>query len=242
MNLQGLDSMVEESNRIVFFGGAGVSTASGIPDFRSAQGIFNQQLHRTLSPEELVSHRFLEENSEEFFAFYKEKLVYPDAKPNPCHQVLAQLGDKVACVITQNIDGLHQAAGSKRVLELHGSIYRNYCEACQATYPLEFILGAEGIPTCSQCGGRVRPDVVLYGENLKEEVLEQAAEEINRADMLIVGGTSLVVYPAAGLVKYFQGKYLALVNKGTTPMDEWYDVRLHEDIAEVFQALGKCAS
>ena len=239
MDADKLAKIITNSGRIVFFGGAGVSTASGIPDFRSADGIFSKQLNRSFTPEELVSHTFYEKHPEDFFRFYKEKLVYPDAKPNPCHIALAELEKmgKALSVITQNIDGLHQRAGSKNVIELHGSIHRNYCEVCHSPYDLEYILGAEGVPLCKKCGGKVKPDVVLYEESLNTDSIEKAIHQIAHADTLIVGGTSLIVYPAAGLLRYFHGENCVLINKNATPMDRQANLLINDDIAAVFQSV-----
>jgi len=203
--------MVRESDNIVFFGGAGVSTESGIPDFRSVDGIYNQKYK--YPPEMIISHTFYEERPEEFFRFYRDRMLYLDAKPNAAHLKLAELerAGKLKAVITQNIDGLHQAAGSKNVLELHGSVLRNYCEQCHKFFPVEYIAGGEGVPRCDKCGERVKPDVVLYEEGLDMDIMEAAVNYISRADMLIIGGTSLVVYPAAGLVNYYRGHKLVLV-------------------------------
>ncbi len=194
-----LSQILKESNNIVFFGGAGVSTESGIPDFRSSNGLFNEKLNITFTPEQLVSHSFYIRYPEEFFNFYKAKLIYPEAKPNKAHIALAKLEEmgKLKAVITQNIDGLHQAAGSKNVFELHGSVLRNYCSSCNAFYDEKFILESTGVPICTKCGGRVKPDVVLYEEGLDDNVIRGSIKAISEADTLIIGGTSLVVYPAA---------------------------------------------
>lgn len=231
-----LTDIIRESSNIVFFGGAGVSTESNIPDFRSADGLWNEKLQINFTPEQLVSHTFFVRYPEEFFSFYKEKLVYPDAKPNAAHMALARLEEmgKVKAVVTQNIDGLHQAAGSKVVYELHGSVLRNYCMDCHAFYDEKFILGSEGIPVCPKCGGRVKPDVVLYEEGLDDKVIRGAVNAISKADTLIIGGTSLVVYPAAGLIDYFNGKNLILINKSKTSADRRADLVIHEAIGEVF--------
>ncbi|MGI6404622.1 MAG: NAD-dependent protein deacylase [Oscillospiraceae bacterium] len=237
-----LAKIIMESQRIVFFGGAGVSTASGIPDFRSADGIFHQPLNRTCSPEELVSHTFYKKYPAEFFQFYREKLVYPQAKPNPCHIALAQLEKmgKLSAVITQNIDGLHQQAGSKNVIELHGSIHRNYCEECGSFYPLAYILETKEIPRCTKCEGRVKPDVVLYEESLNTDSLEQAIYELTHGDTLIVGGTSLMVYPAAGLLQFFRGTKRVFINKNPSAVDQQADLLICDDIAAIFQSvMGK---
>lgn len=231
-----LTDIIRESSNIVFFGGAGVSTESNIPDFRSADGLWNEKLQINFTPEQLVSHTFFVRYPEDFFAFYKEKLVYPDAKPNAAHRALARLEEmgKVKAIVTQNIDGLHQAAGSKVVYELHGSVLRNYCMDCNAFYDERFILKSDGIPICPKCGGRVKPDVVLYEEGLDDKILRGAVSAISKADTLIIGGTSLVVYPAAGLIDYFNGKNLILINKSETSADRRADLVIHEAIGEVF--------
>ena len=234
--MKDLISVIRESNNIVFFGGAGVSTESDIPDFRSANGLWNEKLKINFTPEQLVSHTFFVKYPEEFFEFYKDKLIYPDAKPNAAHKALAKLEEmgKVKAVVTQNIDGLHQAAGSKVVYELHGSVLRNYCMECGAFYDEKYILESEGIPVCSKCGGRVKPDVVLYEEGLDNNIIRGAVHAIANADTLIIGGTSLVVYPAAGLIDYFSGKNLVLINKSETSADRRADIVIHEAIGEVF--------
>ena len=231
-----LVDIIKESNNIVFFGGAGVSTESNIPDFRSANGLWNEKLQINFTPEQLVSHTFFMKYPDDFFSFYKDKLIYPDAKPNAAHLALAKLEEmgKVKAVVTQNIDGLHQAAGSKVVYELHGSVLRNYCMKCHAFYDEKFILASDGIPTCSKCGGRVKPDVVLYEEGLDDNIIRGAVRAIASADTLIIGGTSLVVYPAAGLIDYFNGKNLVLINKSETSADRRADLVIHEPIGEVF--------
>ena len=242
--IEQLNEMLRESNRIVFFGGAGVSTASGIPDFRSASGLYNQKYRRTLSPEEMVSHSFFMRDPEDFFDFYREKLIYPEAQPNDCHKALAALeaAGKLSAVVTQNIDGLHQKAGSRKVFELHGSVLRNYCTRCHKFFDETAVLNAKGVPKCDRCGGVIKPDVVLYEEMLDEDVMDGAAKAIRQADMLIIGGTSLVVYPAAGFVRYFRGKHLVLINKSVTQMDDEAELVIHEDIAAVLgdavRALG----
>ena len=242
--IEQLNEMLRESNRIVFFGGAGVSTASGIPDFRTASGLYNQKYRRTLSPEEMVSHSFFMRDPEDFFDFYREKLIYPEAQPNDCHKALAALeaAGKLSAVVTQNIDGLHQKAGSRKVFELHGSVLRNYCTRCHKFFDETAVLNAKGVPKCDRCGGVIKPDVVLYEEMLDEDVMDGAAKAIRQADMLIIGGTSLVVYPAAGFVRYFRGKHLVLINKSVTQMDDEAELVIHEDIAAVLgdavRALG----
>ena len=230
-----LKDIIDESENIVFFGGAGVSTASGIPDFRSTDGVYNQNLNRKFSPEELVSHTYFERYPEDFFEFYKDKLVYPDAEPNNCHLGLAKLEKegKLKAVITQNIDGLHQKAGSENVFELHGSVKRNYCTHCGKFFDEDYVLEADGVPVCDVCGGIIKPDVVLYEEGLDPEIINGAVKAIQNADTLIVGGTSLVVYPAAGLIDYFRGKNLVLINKTSTPADNMANLVINDDIAKV---------
>ena len=243
--IEELTEILKNSNNIVFFGGAGVSTASGIPDFRSSNGLWNEKLKINFTPEQLVSHTFFMRYPEEFFNFYKAKLIYPDAKPNGAHTALAKLEEmgKLKAVVTQNIDGLHQAAGSKVVYELHGSVLRNYCMKCGAFYDDKFILESKGIPTCPKCGGKVKPDVVLYEEGLDEDIITGAVRAIAAADTLIIGGTSLVVYPAAGLIQYFRGKNLVLINKSSTSADNQANLVINDDIAKVLseavENLGK---
>lgn len=229
--------MLDESHYIVFFGGAGVSTESDIPDFRSVDGLYHQQYD--YPPETILSHTFYRRNPEEFYRFYKNKMLFLDAKPNMAHKKLAQweAEGKLKAVITQNIDGLHQAAGSKNVLELHGSVLRNYCEDCGAFYDVDYIKKAEGVPHCEKCGGMIKPDVVLYEEGLNEDTVQKAIRAISNADLLIIGGTSLVVYPAAGLINYFRGKHLVLVNKSATDRDSEADLLLSASIGEVFGQL-----
>ncbi|MBE5901249.1 MAG: NAD-dependent protein deacylase [Lachnospiraceae bacterium] len=232
-----LTEILNESENIVFFGGAGVSTASNIPDFRSSTGIFSKKLNRNISPEQAVSHSFLIQHPDEFYDFYKKNLIYPDAKPNDCHYALAKLEEmgKLKAVVTQNIDGLHQMAGSKVVYELHGSVHRNYCQNCYKKFDASYVLEAEGEPICDACGGKVRPDVVLYEEGLDQNVINNAINAISAADTLIVGGTSLVVYPAAGLLYYFRGKNLVLINKSATSADNSADLLIQDDIASVMK-------
>jgi len=232
-----LKEIVDQSDNIVFFGGAGVSTESGIPDFRSTDGLYHQEYR--YPPETILSHTFFRQNPEEFYRFYRAKMLAPHAKPNAAHKKLAQWEKegKLKAVITQNIDGLHQAAGSKNVLELHGSVLRNYCESCGKSFPVKYVLEADGVPHCDACGGRVKPDVVLYEENLDMDVMEAAVNYISRADMLIIGGTSLVVYPAAGLLRYYQGHKLVLVNKSNTSYDSRADLVINENIGEVFSQI-----
>lgn len=232
-----LKEIVDNSDNIVFFGGAGVSTESGIPDFRSVDGLYNQKYD--YPPETILSHTFYKRKPEEFFRFYQDKMICPDAKPNAAHLKLAEweAQGKLKAVITQNIDGLHQAAGSKEVLELHGSVLRNYCEDCGASYDAEYILHAEGVPKCSKCGGPVKPDVVLYEEGLNQQTISKAVKYISEADVLIVGGTSLVVYPAAGLIDYYRGNKLVLVNKAATSRDNVADLVVQGSIGEIFTKL-----
>ena len=232
-NIEKFLEMVQESDNIVFFGGAGVSTESGIPDFRSVDGLYNQKYD--YPPETILSHTFYMRHTEEFYRFYRDKMLCLDAKPNVTHQKLAELeaAGKVKAVITQNIDGLHQKAGSKEVLELHGSVHRNYCQKCHKLYDARYILESEGIPTC-ECGGKIKPDVVLYEEGLDSRTLQKSIEYISNADILIIGGTSLAVYPAAGLIDYYRGNKLVLINKSATPMDSRADLIIHEKIGEVF--------
>ena len=233
--IEKLTQILRDSNNIVFFGGAGCSCESGIPDFRSASGLWNEKLKINLTPEQLVSHTMFMKYPKEFFEFYRDKLIYPDAKPNAAHIALAKLEEmgKLKAVVTQNIDGLHQAAGSKHVYELHGSVLRNYCVKCHACYDEKFILESKGVPTCTKCGGNVKPDVVLYEEGLDDNVIRGAIAAISKADTLIIGGTSLVVYPAAGLINYFRGKNLVLINKSSTSADNKADLVIHEAIGKV---------
>ena len=226
--------MVEKSDNIVFFGGAGVSTESGIPDFRSVDGLYNQQYD--YPPETILSHTFYLRNTEEFYRFYRNKMLCLTAQPNMAHKKLAELEavGKVRAVVTQNIDGLHQLAGSKKVLELHGSVHRNYCERCHELYDAEYMLHSTGIPKCEKCGGGIKPDVVLYEEGLDNQTMQEAVYYISNADMLIIGGTSLAVYPAAGLIDYYQGNKLVLVNKTATPRDGIANLVLQESIGELF--------
>ena len=234
-----LSEWIEASPRTVFFGGAGVSTESGIPDFRSENGIFKALEKYGRSPETLLSHTFFSLRPDIFFEYYRNNLLVTEAQPNPAHLALARLErqGKLSAVITQNIDGLHQKAGSQRVLELHGSIYRNYCMKCGKRYDVEKLRHSEGIPRC-ECGGIIRPDVVLYEENLPEGVFEEAIEEVQKAAMLIIGGTSLAVYPAAGLLQYFRGSHLVLINKSETTYDSMADLVIREPIGKVFSELS----
>ena len=228
---------IDESSKIVFFGGAGVSTESGIPDFSSTDGLYNMQYK--YPPEAIISRSFFDRDPEEFYRFYRDKMLFPDAKPNAAHLKLAELerAGKLKAVVTQNIDGLHQAAGSGVVYELHGSVHRNYCMKCRQFYDLDFIYHSQGIPKCRVCGGIVKPDVVLYEENLDEETMEAAVLAISRADMLIIGGTSLAVYPAAGLIRYYQGDKLVLINKSPTPYDNRANLILNGPIGEILGAV-----
>ncbi len=238
---ENLTQVIRDSNNLVFFGGAGCSCESGIPDFRSSNGLWNEKLQINLTPEQLVSHTMFMRYPEEFFEFYRDKLIYPEAKPNAAHIALAKLEEmgKLKAIVTQNIDGLHQAAGSKKVYELHGSVLRNYCMKCNAFYDEKFILESKGVPTCPKCGGKVKPDVVLYEEGLDNNVISGAVRAIAEADTLIIGGTSLVVYPAAGLIDYFRGKNLVLINKSTTSADNKADLVIHDAIGKV---LGEAVS
>lgn len=231
-----LRTLVENSDNIVFFGGAGVSTESGIPDFRSVDGLYSQQWR--YPPETILSHSFFSSNPEEYYRFHRAKLVIDGVKPNRAHLRLAELEreGKLKAVVTQNIDGLHQAAGSKNVLELHGSILRAYCSRCRKPYPADVINKGSGVPRCG-CGGVIRPDIVLYEEPLDQDVMMRAIDYIRRADVLIVGGTSLNVYPAAGLINYYRGNKLVLVNLGETPYDNYADLVIHEKIGEVFSQI-----
>ena len=232
--IQEFQEIVKGSNNIVFFGGAGVSTESGIPDFRSVDGLYNQQYD--YPPETILSHTFYRTNPKEFWRFYRNKMLFLEAKPNAAHRKLAELekAGKLRAVITQNIDGLHQAAGSRTVLELHGSVLRNYCERCGTFHDVYYIKDGEGVPKCSKCGGSVKPDVVLYEEGLDQKTLRSAMNYISNAEVLIIGGTSLAVYPAAGLIDYFSGKKLVVINKSPTPRDRYADLVIQGPIGEVF--------
>ena len=233
---QQLKDWIQSSGNIAFFGGAGVSTESGIPDFRSVDGLYNQQYK--YPPETIISHSFYVRNPEEFYRFYKDRMLFTHAKPNAAHQALARLEEqgKLRAVITQNIDGLHQMAGSKEVLELHASVHRNYCTRCGEFYGLDHVINSEGVPRCS-CGGTVKPDVVLYEEGLDNRILQKSGDYIRNADMLIIGGTSLVVYPAAGLIDYYRGNRLVLINKGATSRDSQADLVISDSIGEVLGAV-----
>lgn len=235
-NTQRLQKIIDESDNIVFFGGAGVSTESGIPDFRSQDGLYAQKYK--YPPEQIVSHTFFTSRTAEFFEFYRDKMLYPGAKPNAAHIYLARLEEKgkLKAVITQNIDGLHQAAGSKNVLELHGSVLRNYCQKCGKFYSVEFIKEGNGVPKCP-CGGVIKPDVVLYEESLDGGTINAAVKAISEADTLIIGGTSLVVYPAAGFISFFRGKHLVVINKSETSADSRADLVINDSIGKVFSRL-----
>ncbi len=234
--IEKLQNLIDNSRKIVFFGGAGVSTESGIPDFRSVDGLYNQKYK--YPPERIISHSFFISNTEEFYDFYREKLLIDGVKPNTVHIALAQLekNGKLLAVVTQNIDGLHQAAGSEKVYELHGSVLRNYCQKCHKFYDDKFIKNSNGVPRCS-CGGIVKPDVVLYEESLDNKVIEGALSAIEEADLLIIGGTSLVVQPAASLIYYYRGKDVVLINKSETPADSKATLVFHDSLGSVFGAL-----
>ena len=240
-DIERLKEAIKESNKIVIFSGAGLSTNSGIPDFRSADGLYNQETNINIRPEEIISHSFFVNNPDYFFNFYFDKMVYLDAKPNLAHKYFAKLEKegKVLAVVTQNIDNLHQLAGSKNVIELHGSIERNYCMKCHKYYSLKEVYNEKHmIPHCS-CGGIIKPDVVLYEENLDGDAINKALDAISNADMLIVVGTSLTVYPAAGFVRYFRGKNLVLLNKSETYYDKEATIAIHDDIKNVIEELEK---
>lgn len=237
-----LRDMIKDSDNIVFFGGAGVSTESDIPDFRSSDGLFSKKLNKHFSPEQLVSHTFYVHYPEDFYVFYKDKLIYPDARPNKAHKALAYLEKigKLRAVVTQNIDGLHQMAGSKNVLELHGSVNSNTCQSCGYNMDLKEFLDLEGlVPKCPKCGGSVKPDVVLYEESLNEDTIIKTIKAISEADMLIVGGTSLVVYPAAGFLDYFKGRHIVLINKAETSYDRRADLVINDSIGNVLDMAVK---
>ena len=235
--IEKLKEAIDECNYIVFFGGAGVSTESGIPDFRSVDGLYNQKYK--YPPETIISHSFYIKNPEEFYEFYKDKMLFTDAKPNAAHLKLAELEKrgKLKAVVTQNIDGLHQLAGSKEVLELHGSVHRNYCTRCGKFFDLKYMVESEGVPRCDECSGIIKPDVVLYEEGLDNETISRTVNHISKADMLIIGGTSLVVYPAAGLIDYFKGKYLVVINMSPTARDSMADIVIKDKIGKVFSQL-----
>ena len=235
--IQELQQIIDNSNHIVFFTGAGVSTASGIPDFRSTDGLYNQKYQ--FPPEEILSHHFFKQHTEEFFRFYRDKMLYPDVKPSFVHQYIATLEkrNKKVTIITQNIDGLHQLAGSTNVLELHGSVLRNTCMKCHTKYPLDEILKMDTVPHCPKCNGIIKPDVVLYEEGLDETILNQALHALQTADTCIVLGTSLVVYPAAGLLRYFGGDKLVLINRDQTSYDSTANLTIHDDFINIFPSL-----
>ena len=233
-----LRNIIQKYDNIVFFGGAGVSTESGIPDFRSVDGLYHQQYD--YPPETILSHTFYRSNPKEFFRFYRNKMLFPNARPNAAHKALARLEEqgKLRAVITQNIDGLHQAAGSKVVLELHGSVLRNYCVSCGQFHDLQYVMDSEGIPVCEKCGNPIKPDVVLYEEGLDQKTIHDAVRYIRDAQVLIIGGTSLAVYPAAGLIDYFTGDKLVVINKAPTPRDAHADLLIQTPIGEVFSQLS----
>lgn len=228
-----LQNIINESSRIVFFGGAGVSTESGIPDFRSVDGLYNQQYK--YPPETILSHSFFVRHTEEFFRFYKNKMLYLNAQPNAAHKKLAQMErlGKLSAIVTQNIDGLHQKAGSEKVYELHGSIHRNYCTSCHKLFGAAYVLHSDGIAKCDECGGLIKPDVVLYEEPLNDRTAAGAVEAIARADCLIIAGTSLTVYPAAGMIRYFGGNHLVLINRDETPADSMARLVIHGKVGEI---------
>lgn len=235
--IETLQKWIDESSRIVFFGGAGVSTESGVPDFRSVDGLYNQKYD--YPPEEILSHTFYRRKPEEFYRFYRDKMLYTDVVPNKAHLKLAELetAGKLSAVVTQNIDGLHQAAGSKKVYELHGSVLRNYCEECGKFFDMQYIVDSEGVPKCDKCGGPIKPDVVLYEEGLDTNTMNGALRAISEADMLIIGGTSLAVYPAAGLIDYYRGNKLVLINMSKTPMDGKADLVIYDKIGQVLSQI-----
>lgn len=235
--LEQLQNVIDNSKRIVFFGGAGVSTESGIPDFRSVDGLYNQKYD--YPPEQILSHTFFMHNTEEFYRFYRDKMLSLDKKPNKAHLKLAELerAGKLTAVVTQNIDGLHQAAGSKKVYELHGSVLRNYCMKCGKFYPAEYIKNSKGIPKC-ECGGVIKPDIVLYEEGLDDSTVSEALRAIQTADTLIIAGTSLTVYPAAGFIRYFKGDNIVLINRDETPFDGKADLVFHEKVGELLDKIN----
>ena len=235
--IETLQKWINESSRTVFFGGAGVSTESGVPDFRSVDGLYNQKYD--YPPEEILSHTFYRRKPEEFYRFYRDKMLYTDALPNKAHLKLAELEEKgkLTAVVTQNIDGLHQAAGSKKVYELHGSVLRNYCENCGKFFDINYIIESDGVPKCDKCNGPIKPDVVLYEEGLDSNTMNGALNAISNADMLIIGGTSLNVYPAAGLIDYYRGNRLVLINMSKTPMDYKADLVIYDKIGKVLSQI-----
>lgn len=234
-----LQQIIDESSNLVFFGGAGVSTESGIPDFRSVDGLYHQEWE--YPPETILSHTFFQRKPAEFYRFYQAKMLCDTAKPNAAHKKLAQLEEqgKLKAIVTQNIDHLHQMAGSKRVLELHGSVYRNHCVKCGSFYDFTYMKNCKGIPRCSKCGGIIKPDVVLYEESLDQNILKESIQAISQADTLIIGGTSLSVYPAASLVDYFGGKHLVVINRDKTPQDDMAELVINQPIGEVFNQIGR---
>ncbi|MFA7032138.1 MAG: NAD-dependent protein deacylase [Bacilli bacterium] len=234
-----LKNMIAEGQRIVVFTGAGISVPSGIPDFRSADGLYNQKTKLSISPEEIISHHFFKTHTSNFYEFYKSKMLYPKAKPNLAHRYFANLEKqgKNVIIITQNIDGLHQEAGSSLVYELHGNVHRNYCEKCGRSFGMNYILNHQGVPTCDVCGGVIKPDVVLYEEPLNEDTIMRSISAIMTCDVLIVVGTSLTVYPAAGFLRYFKGKYLIVINKSETSYDNMCDLVINENIEDVVKRL-----
>ena len=237
--IQALQEIISNAHNMVFFGGAGVSTESGIPDFRSVDGLYAQKYHNIM-PEEIISHHYFYGNTEEFYAFYREKMLCLDAEPNAAHLKLAEWERRgiLCAVVTQNIDGLHQKAGSRTVYELHGSVHRNYCQDCGKFFNAEYVLDFSGVPECDDCGGLIKPDVVLYEEGLDNATVEKAVKAIQNADVLIIGGTSLNVYPAAGFIRYFHGKHLVIINRDKTPADNRASLCIHDKIGEVFSALN----
>lgn len=239
MKYEKLKTMIDESRNLCIFTGAGISCPSGIPDFRSADGLYNRETGYTFSPEQIISHSSFLEHTQMFYDFYKSAMLYPDAKPNKAHLYFAKLEKtgKNVTVVTQNIDGLHQAAGSKNVVELHGSVHRNFCTKCKKSFPLEFITKSTGIPLCDECGGVIKPDVVLYEEPLDESVIDRAVSAIENADTLLVIGTSLVVYPAASFVRYFKGDNLILINKSETSFDRYASLTFNEDVINVIKRI-----
>ena len=235
--IEKLQQMIDESNHIVFFGGAGVSTESHIPDFRSTDGLYHQTYK--YPPEVMVSHTFYTQHTEEFYDFYKNKMIFLDAKPNKAHLKLAEMeqAGKLSAIVTQNIDGLHQAAGSKNVFELHGSVHRNYCQKCGKFFDVNYVVNAKGVPYCDECGGIIKPDVVLYEEGLDSNVIDRSIRAISEADTLIIGGTSLVVYPAAGFIDYFHGKHLVVINKSATAREVGAELTISAPIGEILSQI-----
>lgn len=234
-----LKDIINHARQLVVFTGAGISVPSGIPDFRSADGIYNQKTNFKASPEDIISHSFYEEHPEEFFEFYKSKMCYPKAEPNLAHKYFANLEKhgKNVIIVTQNIDGLHQKAGSNLVYELHGNVHRNYCEKCNRYFGLDYVLNSDGVPHCDNCGAKVKPDVVLYEEQLDEDIINRSISAIMTCDVLIVVGTSLTVYPAAGFIRYFKGDYIILINKQRTSYDDQCDLVFNEDVVEVIKKI-----